>query len=107
MTWKDVFLNPYKRMKRDFSFLAKAGFSFDSVSNHNIRPAIVFKKGDQFICVCYDYGIERFEVTYHLNNDDILGNSMLPINWEKNMKKNYQSQLSYVQNCIKTRLNIA
>ena len=44
MTWKDVFFNPYKRMKSDFSFLAKAGFSFDSVSKHNIRPAIVLKK---------------------------------------------------------------
>ena len=44
MTWLDVFLNPYRRMERNFSFLEKAGFIFDSVSKHNIRPAVIFKK---------------------------------------------------------------
>ena len=106
MTWADVFLNPYRRMKRDFYFLEKAGFIFDSVSKHNIRPAVVFKKEDQSICVCYDYEIGRFEVTYHFN-DDMFGKSMLPVNWDNDLNKTYQSQLPYVQNFVRTQLNIA
>ena len=31
MTWVDVFFNPYRRMKRDFSFLEKAGFIFNGI----------------------------------------------------------------------------
>lgn len=106
MTWLDVFINPYRRIKRNFSFLEKAGFIFDSVSKHNIRPAVIFKKEDQFICVCYDYEIGCFEVTYHLNQDDMFGKSMLPVGWNNDLKRTYKTQLLYVQNCLKMQLNL-
>lgn len=106
MEWADVFLNPYRRMKKDFSFLENAGYIFDSVSKHNIRPAVVFKKEDESICICYDYELGRFEVTYHLNDDDMFGKSMLPVNWDNDFKKTYKSQLSYVQNNLRMQLNL-
>ena len=106
MTWVDVFFNPYRRMKRDFSFLEKAGFIFNGISKHNIRPAVIFKKGDQLICVCYDYEIDRFEVTFQLNREDMFGKSMLPVDWNKHFKKTYKSQLSYVRNNLKKQMHL-
>ena len=106
MKWLDVFLNPYRRMKKDFSFLERAGFIFDYASKHNIRPAVVFKRGEESICVCFDYEIGHFEVTYHRNCDDLLGNSMLSVNWDNGLKKEYKSQFPYVQGFLRRNRNM-
>ena len=53
-----------------------------------------------------DDEIDRFEVTFHLNREDMFGKSMLPVDWNKHFKKTYKSQLSYVRNNLKKQMHL-
>lgn len=104
MTWADVFLNPYRRMKRDFSFLNKYGYEYGGKFNHYIRPAIVYEKGEESISISFDYEDDCFHVTYANNEKDLHGTSMLSTDWHIYLGNTYKEQLPIVKYLLKIKL---
>lgn len=100
MRWEEVILGPYRIMKRDFSFLTNYGFKFAYKSKHNVRPGVVYTNQKSLITILFDYYEGKFEVSFHQDDNDLLGISMLPSNWENGVSSDYLKQLSIVKNYV-------
>lgn len=106
MKWKDVFLNPYWRMRKDFAaILNNYQFIYYGKSTHNLRPCIIFRRNKETISICFDYEKGQFFVHIYQDDKDWFGKSILPDNWQDGLKGDYDDQLPIVKGYINNYFN--
>ena len=95
---------PYRRLRRDFGFLRKFGYRFAYRLLHYRSPCVVFRRKSAYISAYFDAAARRLHVHEHADDEDLLGTSVLPDDWEIGLKEEYASQFLAARAIVETRL---
>ena len=69
-------MNMYKKIEKDFNFVALYGYKYDHKLPSNIAPSIVFSNNVYEIEIGFDYVIDRIYINFYENPFEINNNPL-------------------------------